>query len=27
LRLELAVLNTRRNIRCSSAGIPRIHEV
>jgi RNA polymerase sigma-70 factor (ECF subfamily) len=24
LRLQLAVLNKRRNIRCSSAGIPRI---
>ena len=27
LRLELAVLNTRRNIRCGNAGIPRILEV
>jgi RNA polymerase sigma-70 factor (ECF subfamily) len=27
LHPELAVLNTRRNIRCSNAGIPRILEV
>jgi RNA polymerase sigma-70 factor (ECF subfamily) len=27
LHPELAVLNTRRNIRCSSTGIPRILEV